>query len=325
MLNELISKNTPLQLLSHPLFHVHGIEVWVKREELNHPQIQGNKLYKLYENLRAFHAGGYRSLLTFGGAYSNHLAAVAAAAHAEKIPLIGVVRGDELAHQPHRWSPTLQRAVAQGMHPLFVSRADYRALRMRTQTQIEHLQSNYAEQWPNQMDSSGIYWLPEGGSNLLAVQGVRYLAQALAEQCPDWSHLYCAVGTGATLAGLSAFSPAKAGRKICAVPVVKAHADLASQITAWIAQTGASEPCSWSWHSTPSKRYGQLCEQQRTFVTEIWAQFAIELDPIYTPPTFYQFWQDLLAQRIAPGSRVILLHSGGLQSTRTHKPEGAQQ
>ncbi|MEA1988562.1 MAG: cysteine desulfhydrase, partial [Pseudomonadota bacterium] len=117
---------TPLVGINSSLFEKHQINVWIKRDDLNHPSIQGNKWHKLKFNLEEAKHQHKATLLTFGGAYSNHIAATATAAKEQGFKSIGLIRGDELAEHPHKWSPTLKRAADLGMNLRFLSRQDYR-------------------------------------------------------------------------------------------------------------------------------------------------------------------------------------------------------
>jgi 1-aminocyclopropane-1-carboxylate deaminase len=176
---------SPLQPVEDERFSRHGIRLLLKRDDLIHPDLPGNKWRKLAPNL---HAAAGRPLLTFGGAYSNHLRATAAAGRLLGFETIGVVRGDELASRP--LNPSLTQCAADGMHLLFVDRATYRA-KDDPEVLAEILRSVPGD----------VYVVPEGGSNALAAQScaalgreLRHLADVVAVAC----------GTGGTLAGLAA-------------------------------------------------------------------------------------------------------------------------
>lgn len=306
-------KTTPLQMIDHPLFREKNLQVFVKREELNHPKIQGNKLYKLELNLTHFFKSDKKFLLTFGGAYSNHIAATAAAANQFQIPAIGIIRGAELAGQKHKWSHTLLEAQQNGMQLVFINRRDYR---LKYQTDfLSLLQQNYADQLPDYFAQQKAYLLPEGGSNQLAVQGFTSLAKELENQCPGWNELYCAVGTGATLAGLTAYSEYSPERVLKGVAALKESDYLVPQIKQWI-NAAADKRQINRWQLLGDCHcggYAKSSQELETFLQEVWSEFQIPLDPIYTSKTFFCFWKSILNQEIKPNSRVILLHTGGLQ------------
>ncbi|WP_328319582.1 1-aminocyclopropane-1-carboxylate deaminase/D-cysteine desulfhydrase [Streptomyces sp. NBC_00388] len=169
---------SPLEPLDDDRFARHGVQLLLKRDDLIHPDLPGNKWRKLVPNLTA--AAG-RTVLTFGGAYSNHLRATAAAGRLLGFPTVGVVRGDELAHRP--LNPSLARCAADGMRLHFVDRAAYRAKAV-----------------PAGLDTSAMYIVPEGGSNAAAVHGCLTIGRELHGLADT---VAVAVGTGGTLAGLA--------------------------------------------------------------------------------------------------------------------------
>ncbi|MER5431286.1 pyridoxal-phosphate dependent enzyme [Streptomyces sp. NPDC002588] len=194
---------SPLREAADDRFERHGIRLLLKRDDLIHPRLTGNKWRKLVPNLEA--AGG-RTVLTFGGAYSNHLRATAAAGRLLDLPTVGVVRGDELAGRP--LNPSLARCAADGMRLHFVDRATYRR-KADPDTLAAVLRSAAAE---------NAYVVPEGGSNTLAVRGCRSLGEELrGHGGVDVAALAC--GTGGTLAGLAAgLGP---GQRALGIPVLK--------------------------------------------------------------------------------------------------------
>ncbi|MFJ8883572.1 1-aminocyclopropane-1-carboxylate deaminase/D-cysteine desulfhydrase [Streptomyces sp. NPDC102402] len=175
---------SPLRPAEDERFARHGVALLLKRDDLIHPDLPGNKWRKLAPNLRA--AAG-RTVLTFGGAYSNHLRATAAAGRLLGFPTVGVVRGDELAHRP--LNPSLARCSADGMRLHFVDRATYRA--KTSPDVLESLLSLFGD----------CVVVPEGGSNALAAQGCTELGRELRGEAGT---VAVACGTGGTLAGLAA-------------------------------------------------------------------------------------------------------------------------
>ncbi|MFF1302525.1 1-aminocyclopropane-1-carboxylate deaminase/D-cysteine desulfhydrase [Streptomyces sp. NPDC058307] len=176
---------SPLQELSDPRFTRRGVRLLLKRDDLIHPELIGNKWRKLAPNLTA--AAG-RTLLTFGGAYSNHLRATAAAGRLLALPTVGVVRGEELADRP--LNPSLARCAADGMRLHFVDRTTYRC----------KAEPDILARVLRAADAEDAYVVPEGGSNSLAVRGCRALGEELAGRA-DVVAIAC--GTGGTLAGLA--------------------------------------------------------------------------------------------------------------------------
>ncbi|MEU0025650.1 pyridoxal-phosphate dependent enzyme [Streptomyces sp. NPDC006335] len=177
---------SPLQELSDPRFARHGLRLLLKRDDLIHPELVGNKWRKLAPNLTA--AAG-RTVVTFGGAYSNHLRATAAAGRLLGLPTVGVVRGEELADRP--LNPSLARCAADGMRLHFVDRPTYR----------RKTEADVLARVLRAVDAEDAYVVPEGGSNALAVRGCRALGEELSGRA-DVVAVAC--GTGGTLAGLAA-------------------------------------------------------------------------------------------------------------------------
>ncbi|MFF8941352.1 1-aminocyclopropane-1-carboxylate deaminase/D-cysteine desulfhydrase [Streptomyces sp. NPDC014864] len=195
---------SPVQELADDRFARHGLRLLLKRDDLIHPELIGNKWRKLAPNLRA--AAG-RTIVTFGGAYSNHLRATAAAGRLLGLPTVGVVRGHELADRP--LNPSLARCAADGMRLLFADRSTY-----RRKTEPETLTALLRTA---ALDADDVHVVPEGGSNALAVRGCRALGEELRDDHADVAAVAC--GTGGTLAGLAAgLGP---GRRALGIPVLK--------------------------------------------------------------------------------------------------------
>ncbi|PBC61399.1 1-aminocyclopropane-1-carboxylate deaminase [Streptomyces sp. Tue6028] len=192
---------SPLLEAGDERFARHGVRLLLKRDDLIHPELVGNKWRKLTPNLEA--AAG-RTVVTFGGAYSNHLRATAAAGRLLGIPTLGVVRGQELAERP--LNPSLARCAADGMRLRFVDRRTYRA-KAEPETLAGILRA---------VDAEDAYVVPEGGSNSPAVRGCQELGRELGDAA-DVVAVAC--GTGGTLAGLAAgLAP---GRRALGIPVLK--------------------------------------------------------------------------------------------------------
>jgi 1-aminocyclopropane-1-carboxylate deaminase len=192
---------SPVQEVLDARFERHGVRLLLKRDDLIHPELIGNKWRKLAPNLAA---GAGRTVVTFGGAYSNHLRATAAAGRLLNLPTVGVVRGHELADRP--LNPSLARCAADGMRLHFVDRQTY-----RRKTEPEALTAVLRA-----AGAEDAYVVPEGGSNHLAARGCRDLGAELAGRC-DVAAVAC--GTGGTLAGLAAGLPP--GSRALGVPVLK--------------------------------------------------------------------------------------------------------
>lgn len=189
-----LATDSPLHRLPDPFPAPAPIRLYLKRDDLLHPLVSGNKWRKLKYNLTAAHAQGLTTLLTFGGAFSNHLYATAAAGKWLGFRTIGVVRGDELAQKPR--NATLAFCESCGMQVYFVSRADYD--RKEDPDFLAELRARFGDFYP----------IPEGGTNELAIRGTAEIMPEIITQlgrAPDY--VCCAVGTGGTVAGLMQSAP----------------------------------------------------------------------------------------------------------------------
>lgn len=281
-----IALYTPIAL---PLLREKNISLTIKREELLFPGISGNKYRKLKYNLLAAKAAKQRTLLTFGGGFSNHIAATAMAGSIHGFHTIGVIRGEELAERP--LNATLSKAVALGMQLHFVPRNDYRE--KATARFLDNLKAQFGD----------FYMLPEGGSNDLAVAGC---AEIINPQDKDFTHIALAVGTGATLAGVSkgAFS----GQQILGFPALKGDF-LQKDICNFTAQT--------NWELILDYHFGgyaKLTQELVCFINEFKQKTEVALDPIYTGKVAFGLLDLVKKDYFPSGSRLLMIHTGGLQA-----------
>ncbi len=307
------TKTTPIIEIHSTLFREHDVRVYVKLDFMNHPEVQGNKWHKLKLNLQQAIKQNKSSLLTFGGAYSNHIAATAAAAKLIKRPSLGIIRGEELSDNPQKWSHTLKKAHADGMQLKFVTRQEY-----RKRTDTDYLKG-LQEQYPNSQI------LPEGGSNNLAIDGFSDLCMEINRQCPNWTQLFTAVGTGGTLAGFSSYAYAGENTKIATkkqvfgVSALKNSEHLLPQIQKWIKQRTGKLNFKADWKLLTEYHCGGYAKQNPElleFIDSFETNYKIPLEPIYTSKTFLAFFKMLKQGNIPKKSNVILYHSGGLQGNK---------
>lgn len=280
--------NSPNQRL--PYEFPNHISVFIKREDLLHPQISGNKFRKLKYNLHQARQMGYNTLLTFGGAYSNHIAAVAAAGNEFNFNTIGIIRGEELVDKIND-NPTLRLAQQQGMQLVFVSRADYRG----------KTKADFIQKLNNQFGK--FYLIPEGGTNQLAVQGCTEILTAQDKQRFDY--VCCAVGTGGTIAGIIESSTEQ--QTILGFPALKGDF-LQAEIKRWTYKT--------NWQLIPDYHYGGYAKTTPAllqFVQNFKAQTGIEIEPVYTGKMLFGLF-DLIHKHYFPAnSQILVIHTGGLQ------------
>ena len=276
------------QLIDLPVFSTAGISVYLKREDLVFPLASGNKWRKLKYNLEAFQKSKASVLLTFGGAFSNHLAAVAAMGKHYDMATIGIVRGAELAHKP--LNPTLAICQQNGMQLRFVTREEYHQKELGNS--VLALQKTYGT----------LYILPEGGTNALAVKGC---AEILTPADAVFDTIGCAVGTGGTLAGLA--NSCKTHQHVVGFQVVK---DVS--ITARIRTFATNN--NWTLVQHPTHRgYAQVSNSLVAFAQDVLKQTGVLLDPIYTAPMLFQLVQMIKDDTWTFGKRILLIHTGGTQ------------
>ena len=260
----------------------------IRRDDLIHPTIPGNKLRKLKYNLLQAKADKNDTLLTFGGAFSNHVAAVAAAGKEFGFKTIGIIRGEELAGS--ELNPTLQFAKQEGMQLHFISRERY----------SNKSDPDFLKQLQNQFGL--FYLLPEGGTNALAIRGCE---EVLQPSDVDFDYICCAVGTGGTIAGI--INRSAASQKILGFPALKGDF-LFDEIGKYAVKS--------NWTLTGDYHfggYGKVDETLIAFINEFNQQHSILFDPIYTGKMIFGV-MDLMKQRyFAPGSKILAIHTGGLQ------------
>lgn len=284
---------TPLQQLADPLFKEKQISVFMKRDDLLHPLISGNKWRKLKYNLAAAKELGEHTILTFGGAYSNHIHAVAAAGSEFGFHTIGIIRGEKVLPL----NATLSFASQQGMKLHFVSREEYR--KKENDDFLRHLRENFGE----------FYLLPEGGSNALAVKGC---AEITSELNIAYDFLCCPVGTGATVAGLVAGS--QGHKQVLGFSALKGMTDQESVITNLLAGFSGKQFKNWSVnHDYHFGGFAKLPVALLSFITAFHAQHHILLDPVYTGKMMYGIFDLARKDFFKPGSTLIAIHTGGLQ------------
>ncbi|WP_341502851.1 pyridoxal-phosphate dependent enzyme [Gallaecimonas sp. GXIMD4217] len=276
---------SPLQRLLHPELARRGVTLRVKRDDLIHPLVSGNKWRKLKYSLARAREDGRAGILSFGGAFSNHLHALAAACEGAGLACHGVVRGEPA----YADNPTLSACRARGMGLSFVGREQYRQRR----------EPDWLAQWQARFPDHLL--VPEGGSNALALRGVA----ELLDELPEWREIWLPVGSGGTLAGL--VQGAGGHGRLLGVPVVRD--DLQARVSALL----ELDPGNWSllWgHEGPG--YGRFDAGLRAQILWLERELAIPLEPIYSGKLFAAFWQRLLAGEL-DGKDIILVHTGGLQ------------
>ncbi len=271
----------------------YNVSLTVKREDLIHPHISGNKYRKLKYNIAFAKANTYKTLLTFGGAYSNHIAATALAGMHYGFQTVGVIRGEELGvdlEKTLKENTTLAQAVSCGMQLKFVSREMYK--QKEEASVLRLLKKEYPD----------AYMLPEGGTNELAIKGCE---EILAEADLSYDYICCAVGTGGTISGI--INSSSPSQKILGFPALKGNflnAELEKLTT---------KP---NWGLQQAYHFGgyaKVTEELVSFINDFKKTHGILLDPIYTGKMMFGIF-DLISKGYFPqNSRILAIHTGGLQ------------
>ena len=270
-----------------------GVSLFVKREDELHPFVSGNKFRKLKYNLKEAMDHGEKTLLTFGGAFSNHISALAYAGKQNGFKTIGIIRGDELEIRPDliAENPTLSFALEQGMQLEFVSREIYRS---RHEGQFHALlKKRFGD----------FYLIPEGGTNDLAIKGCE---EILTEQDKEFDFICVSVGTGGTMTGL--INSSAVGQKVLGFPSLKGDflQDEISKI--------ALREKDWSLiHDYHFGGYAKISEKLISFINRFYRSTTIPLDPVYTGKMMFGLLDMIQNNRFEKNSRILAIHSGGLQ------------
>ena len=285
----------PYQTVDLPELRRQSIRLVVKRLDKIHPEIQGNKWYKLKYNMEEALKQKHGRVLTFGGAYSNHIHATAAAAKQLQIKAIGVIRGEETLPL----NPTLADAQAAGMKLHYLSRSAYRD---KTSSDIiDALKMIYGE----------FYLIPEGGTNALAIQGTK---EILEERDRRYDFICSSVGTGGTLAGLLA--TANTSQTVFGFSSLKGdfiHQEIRSLLDKFNITPVCQHQIITDYHFGG---YGKHQPGLIEFIHDFKRRTDIPLDPIYTGKMMFGLLDLVDKGKVPKGSQILALHSGGLQGVR---------
>lgn len=267
-------------------------QLCVKRDDLIHPFISGNKYRKLKYNLEQAKVEKTSTLLTFGGAFSNHILAVAVAGKEFGFNTIGVIRGQELVNEVDK-NPTLRYAKHCGMRFKFVSREVFRA--KISDGFIADLKQEFGE----------FYLIPEGGTNDLAIKGCE---EILTPPDFEYDYICCSVGTGGTISGI--INASKPYQTILGFPALKGSF-LQDEISKFAANL--------NWQLITDYHFGGYAKiniELVSFINQFKHDFQIPLDPVYTGKLMYGI-MDLLYKGYFPEhSKILVVHTGGLQGIK---------
>ena len=281
MFNEINSKNIRL-----------NSQIYLKPEYEIHPKVSGNKFRKLKYNIQDFRKSEYKGILTFGGAFSNHIAATAAAGNILGFKTLGIIRGLELAKKIEN-NPTLKYANENGMKLEFISRDDYR--KKNQSGFIKSLLRKYTE----------YYVIPEGGTNDLAIKGCE---EILCKNDFDFDVICCSVGTGGTISGI--INASNPSQKILGFPALK-NSSIHKDICKFVKQS--------NWKLIDNYHFGgyaKVSTELIEFMNNFKRKFKITLDPIYTAKMVYGVFDLIKKKVISNDDKVLVIHTGGLQGIK---------
>ncbi|AZA55434.1 1-aminocyclopropane-1-carboxylate deaminase/D-cysteine desulfhydrase [Chryseobacterium sp. G0201] len=284
MLLQLPTEKIPIQEISINK----NIKLLIKREDLVHPQISGNKYWKLFYNINNYLNQNPEKpyIITFGGAFSNHISAVSAVGNLAGIPTLGIIRGEELKDK-WRDNPTLVFAKRNGMNLKFITREEYR--------NKEKLSEFLQQEFPNALI------VPEGGTNEDAVQGVKMM---LNNETKDFDYLCTAVGTGGTIAGISKFC--EENQKVIGFKVVD-DASLENKIFELTLKSN------FDLIDSSFGGYGKIKDENIRFINDFKEKYGIPLEPIYTGKMMQKVFQLIDEEYFPENSKILCFHTGGLQ------------
>lgn len=297
-------QGSPVQEVNDPALKDSGIRLLIKRDDLIHEHISGNKWRKLKYNLREAAEQNHHTLLTFGGAYSNHIAATAFGAQKAGLSSIGVIRGEDDAT-----NPTLKFAREHGMQLHFVSRQYYREITnvgaYRDTPLLDELEEKFGR----------FFLIQEGGANGL---GVRGCAEILPEVEEDFDVVCCAAGTGTTLAGLALSLPVRAyGRTpLFGFPALKGGEFLNEDIDQLIAESGLRPQSTVNHQLITDYHFGgyaKMTPELLEFINGFQERTGIPLDPIYTGKMIFGIYDLIRKGWFEHGTTILAIHTGGLQ------------
>ena len=288
-----MSNFAKMKLLEHkiPIVEIpikSNVKLFIKREDLTHPEISGNKYWKMFYNVKKYleKEVSERKIITFGGAFSNHIAAAAALGNEFGIETLGIIRGNEL-EDSWQENPTLFSAHQNGMSFRFVTRETYRYK--------ERLMAELQEEFPESLV------VPEGGTNENAVEGIQYM---LTDETKDFDYICSAVGTGGTVSGLSKF--AQPHQKIIGFKAVKDNS-LENRIK------NLSKKDNFTLVDASDGGFGKITDENVRFINEFYQYFGIVLEPVYTGKMLRKIFEMIADDYFPANSKILAFHTGGLQ------------
>lgn len=282
-------QNIRVQPLPH--FSAERVHTDILRLDLLHPVVSGNKWFKLKYYLEEARLAGHHTIATFGGAFSNHIVATAYAAKEAGLKSRGYIRGE----LTHTLSPTLRQSQDLGMELIFVTREQF-----RDPETIMHTNAD-----------PGVYWVREGGYGLLGAKGAGDIL--LSAETQNYTHIICAVGTGTMLAGL--IRSARVEQQLIGISVLKNHLGLEKEVKSLL-NNGQQAPFTIL-HDYHFGGYAKHPAELIRFICETWEAEQLPTDIVYTSKLLYAVKELVLKPYFPAGSRLLVIHSGGLQGNNS--------
>jgi 1-aminocyclopropane-1-carboxylate deaminase len=284
---------SPLQKIQHPLFQKYNLNVYVKRDDLIHPFISGNKWRKCHYLLKHIKSLGFDTAVTFGGAYSNHIHAFSYACKELGIKSIGIIRGEELASKP--LNSTLIFAQENGMELRFVSRDEYK--------------KRYNDDYINQlMKDNNAYVVPEGGTTLFAIDGFKDMLDEIRDEV-TFDGIFVPCGSAGTVSGINA--NLLSNELVYAVNVLKGtEPDIVNTLTSFSDKSQFDIVSDYHFGG-----YAKSNEVLNSFIEDFQNRYGFEIEPVYSGKMFYAFF-DMVEKEMFHDKTLILCHTGGLQGKK---------
>ncbi len=286
------TKSVPITRITLEELSPFQIHLYIKRLDLIHPAVSGNKYFKLTYNLQEAKRLGYERILTFGGAFSNHIYATAAAAKDFGLQSIGVIRGEPT----FPLNPTLTFAQKKGMELTYLNRQQYR--QKNSSEILDKLKAKFPP----------FYLIPEGGTNALAIKGA---GEILSPSDRDMDYIALGVGTGGTISGI--LSKAHENQKVLGFPALKGDF-ITDEVKQLLDQQNIHPACDWEiiegYHFGG---YGKFKPELIDFIKKFKYETGIPLDPIYTGKLMFGVLEEIKKGTFKKGSKIMVIHSGGLQ------------
>ncbi len=276
--------------VQHPLLKEKGIELTMLRlDELE--VASGNKFFKLLYNIEEAKRQGHQSLISFGGAYSNHIYALAEVAEQYGFQSVGIIRGEETLPL----NATLHFCQEKGMRIFYMSREDYR----------KKNDPEFIAAWLKKNNIEPGYLIPEGGTNALAVEGTMLIQQFIPDAI---THVLCACGTGGTIAGI--IKNKKSHQHIIGIAALKGADFLKQDIQQLMGSTYSNWELRTEFHEGG---YAKTTDALMQFIKQFYDEQGILLDPIYTSKTMLGTWKMIAQNEFPQGSKIMCIHTGGIQ------------